>query len=349
VATEKEIKEEVKDELVIEKPKYEIKSVFKSKFPSNVSIKSINNLSILKSLEINDTKNWFVIKKNYKTFVFTLKDANIEGSNRYINLKATSNSLSTEIDRSSNSGGIYLEIYGISEPDESFLNDIVSTIKPQIDQINLIQRAKKIFRRTAIQEDYEYINEDSDRLMVAFKIPIFIRSYYKFLNDLRSKLMISFIEIEMGPNQRMDILLEQTSRENAKSVLKRLPKSEINHSSFYNPKQLSSSMAGEPPSIGLFDGIERNNSVHSRDIIEEKEENEEIDSPGKTSVIGNQFKLQQNVLCFPKTREEAIAELEDKYSRESFTLLYIGIDPEETAKRTNTSFGTKTLGRDDLG
>lgn len=313
-----------------------------------MSIKSINNLSILKSLEINDTKNWFVIKKNYKTFVFTLKDANNEGSNRLINLKATSNSLMTEMDRSSSSGGIYLEIYGISEPDESFLNDIVSTIKPQIDQINLIQRAKKIFRRKAIQEDYDYINEDSERLMVAFKIPTFIKSYIKLLHTLRSKLMDSFIKIEMGSTQRMDILLEQASKENAKSVLKRSFKNNIYRSSFYSPKQLSSSMAGEPSSVGLFDEMERNNSVNSRGIIDE-EENEDIDSPNKISIIGHQYKIVQNLLSYPKNKEEAIAELESKYSRELFTMLYIGIDPEETAKRPTAGLGNKVLGRADLG
>jgi hypothetical protein len=77
--------------------------------------------------------------------------------------------------------------------DSNFMIHIVLTIETQLNQITLMQRAKDIYRKKPTFDDYNFINEKSDRLMVAFKLPVFVKSYINFLEVFRRNLIGTLI------------------------------------------------------------------------------------------------------------------------------------------------------------
>jgi len=321
----------LKEEATTEQPKYEIKLVFKHKFQSNISINSIDNLSILKNLEIINIKNWFVIKKNYKTFVFSLKDCNSERKEPLINVKSSSHSAIIETDRTSICGAILLEIYGISEPDESFLNDIVTTIKTQIDQINLIQRAKKIYRTKPTTLDFEFINEDPERMMVAFMLPSFIKDYLRFLANLKGKLVGTLVNIDLSATLKLETFVDQVYRENAKSVIKNSFHNNFYRSSLFAAKQGASSMIGEPSSAQLVETLDPHYNSSNKGVTIDEADNEIDESDANSSKLQKDITMTQEMFasCLenlepPKDKEEAINQLEQMYQSENFTLVYNG-------------------------
>ena len=76
------------------------------------------------------------------------------------------------------------------------------TIDAQIKQITLMQRAKAMYRKKPTLDDYDFINDRSDRLMVAFKLPSFIINLFKtnfsqFLEDFKKNLVGTLIPFDM--------------------------------------------------------------------------------------------------------------------------------------------------------
>ena len=154
----KEVKEETKEEPEVEIPKYEIKLVVRHRYQSNINTASMHNLSILKNWEVNNMQNVFVIKNNYKTYVFTLTDNSSDRKEQHKSMKESSVSMNTDqdsknIERIQPKNYIYLKIYGISEPDETFKDEIIKTIGTQFERIELEQKAMEMRRRKPGKKD----------------------------------------------------------------------------------------------------------------------------------------------------------------------------------------------------
>ena len=210
------------------------------------------------------------------------------------------------------------------------------TIGAQIDQITLMQRAKNIYRTKPTIKDYEFINDKSERLIIAFKLPEFITNYMSFLSSLKTSLIGTLIGIEMGSNQRLDYLVERSSRPNTSSVIKRSFKSNMIRSSFYNNKYLSASMIGEPSAGILMDPLESHESVYSKDVINEavNEDVEEIVVEEQSPEI---FADLQPRIEEPQSMIQGAHELAEKYSTDFFTLLYngFGLNAKDIIMRAN--------------
>ncbi|CAI2385005.1 unnamed protein product [Moneuplotes crassus] len=202
---------------------YEIKLVFvhKYKVPANINIKSIDNMNILKNLECN-RKNIFVIKDKSKTFVFTLIDKSDDDPFRGVKTSASVLVHSDQVRHQENN--ILLKLYGVSDPSEDFLNDIVHTIDAQIKQITLMLRAKTLLRKKPNLDDYAFINDRSERVMLAFRLPPFIQAivsqnFTQLLDDLRKNLIGTCIPFELEEPSKVEFFNE-TGERNSSNIIK---------------------------------------------------------------------------------------------------------------------------------
>mmetsp|Transcript_2184 Transcript_2184/g.2812 ORF Transcript_2184/g.2812 Transcript_2184/m.2812 type:complete len:255 (+) Transcript_2184:1948-2712(+) len=190
---EKKLKDKpVPDPTESEVQKYEIKLVSKHRFPSTINIKTIDNLPILKNWEISDMKNVFVIKNNFKTYIFTLTD-NTSDKRRALET-AKSTLFSAESERVASTSVVYLKVYGTSEPDETFSVGIIRTIQDQVDQIALFERAESIYTSRPKIEDYRFVNDNGNKVVLLIKIPAFARAvlFLKYLKLNLNNYLIAY-------------------------------------------------------------------------------------------------------------------------------------------------------------
>jgi hypothetical protein len=326
---EKTIKEDPK---IIEDsiPKYEIKLVEKYRFPSNISIKAIDNLSILKNWAVNNMKNVFVIKNNYKTYVFTLTDDSSTslykaGSNE--NMKSSVLTPQADSDKNANRNTVYLKVYGISQPEENFLKGIINTIQAQIDQLALIERAKSIFKFMPSIcpsiSDYDFIRETSDKIFIYYKLPSFVINFMKYITLLKEDLAMYMTQIQMGSTQKVDRVISGGVHGKSATMLKKSFKNSPTRNSFYVNQQMFSSMAGEP-SEDLIDPYQSRENVAKSRIEEEDEDRRSSTievNQSKRKLSKSKFSI---VIEQPQTLEDCIKRFRDVFDPDDYTFLYNG-------------------------
>ena len=283
-------------------------------------------------------KNVFVIKNNYKTYIFTLTDVTIDKdkankTSKHILLAPS------ESEKKSKNNVVYLKIYGISEPDEAFSKGIIKTIQSQIDQIVLMERAKNIYRNKPSIEDIKFVSDSSSKLVFYFKLPDFVWNFTILVGYLKLSLLDYLIALEQGAEYLKDTFIDNPIAKSG-TMAKRFDSiSNLVRNTFYIKKQHSVSVIGDRHQAMFEHSENRDNKFLSKSRIFEEGEKEEIEESEGENVPDLKFIPYEDKYLAPKSIEEGIALFTEHYSRNLYTFFYNGFI--ENAKIMNWKSKTK--------
>lgn len=269
-------------------------------------------------------KNVFVIKNNYKTYIFTLTDVTLDKdkvnkTSKHIGLGPS------ESEKPSNNNVVYLKIYGISEPDEAFSKGIVNTIQSQINQIVLMERAKNIYRNKPTIEDIKFVSDKSSKIMFYFKLPDFIWDFTVFIGYLKLNLLDYLVALEQGAEYLKDTFIENPiAKSGTISAMKIDTMNNLVRNTFYIKKQHSVSVIGDQH-FSLFEpGANRDKRVLSKSRIFEEGEKEEMDESDIDHPQDLKFVPFEDKFAQPKTLEEGVSLFKEHYNKNLYTFFYNG-------------------------